>query len=188
MTSPVRVLIADDHALIRAGFRVLLDSHPGIVVIAEAEDGEDAVRLARDLRPDIVLMDVRMPGRDGLWATQQITSDRELAAVKVVVLTTFEVDEHVFGALRAGASGFLSKAIDPDELPRALLKVVAGDALLSPHATRTLMRQFIAQPAVADPARPSLLETSPIANSRWSRSWPAGSPTTRSRTGSTSPR
>ncbi|MFD7834262.1 response regulator [Streptomyces sp. NPDC059761] len=141
----IRVLLADDQALVRAGFRALLDAQPDIEVAGEAADGAEAVRLARGLRPDIALMDIRMPGLDGLAATRTITSDPGLAAVKVVMLTTFELDEYVFEAIRSGASGFLVKDTEPEELLRAVRAVVAGDALLSPGVTRRLIAEFAAR-------------------------------------------
>ncbi|MFE6834267.1 response regulator [Streptomyces sp. NPDC057705] len=148
----IRVLLADDQLLVRAGFRALLDAQPDIEVVGEAADGAEAVRLVRDLRPDVVLMDIRMPVLDGLEATRRITGDGQPAAVKVVMLTTFELDEYVFEAIRSGASGFLVKDTEPEELLRAVRAVVAGDALLSPGVTRRLIAEFAArskQPAAA---------------------------------------
>ena len=142
----IRVLLADDQALIRAGFAALVGSADDMDVVGEAVDGEDALRQARELRPDVVLMDIRMPGTDGISATQLITNEAELAAVKVLVLTTFEADDHVLAALRAGASGFLGKGVEPTELLDAIRVVADGDALLSPRATRGLIERFLAQP------------------------------------------
>ncbi|MGZ9928988.1 response regulator [Streptomyces sp. NC-S4] len=141
----IRVLLADDQLLVRAGFRALLDAQPDIEVAGEAADGEEAVRLVRELRPDVVLMDIRMPVLDGLAATRRIGEDGSLAAVRVVMLTTFELDEYVFEAIRAGASGFLVKDTEPEELLRAVRAVVAGDALLSPGVTRRLIAEFAAR-------------------------------------------
>lgn len=141
----IRVLLADDQLLVRAGFRALLDAQPDIEVAGEAGNGAEAVRQARDLRPDVVLMDIRMPGLDGLAATREITGDDALATVRVVMLTTFELDEYVFEAIRSGASGFLVKDTEPEELLRAVRAVVGGDALLSPGVTRRLIAEFAAR-------------------------------------------
>jgi DNA-binding NarL/FixJ family response regulator len=148
------VLIADDQALVRAGFRALLDAQPDIDVVAEANDGVEAVELARRTRPDIVLMDIRMPRMDGLEATRRISGEPALATTRIVVLTTFELDEYVFGALRAGASGFLLKDIDPGDLLTAVRVAANGEALLAPRLTRRLIEAFVEQgralPAVAE--------------------------------------
>ncbi len=148
----IRVVLADDQALVRAGFRALLDGEDDMQVVAEAADGEEAVALAREHRPDVVLMDVRMPRTDGLRATARLTGDPTLAGTRVIVLTTFELDEYVFGALRAGASGFLLKDMEPAELLDAVRIVAAGDALLAPRHTRRLIEAFVAQagPAPGD--------------------------------------
>jgi DNA-binding NarL/FixJ family response regulator len=148
----IRVLLADDQILVRAGFRALLDAQSDIEVVGEAADGEQALRQVRELAPDAVLMDIRMPLMDGLAATRQITADPALEKVKVVILTTFELDEYVFEAIRAGASGFLVKDTEPEELLRAVRAVVDGDALLSPGVTRRLIAEFAArskEPATA---------------------------------------
>ncbi len=142
----IRVVLADDQALVRAGFRALLAAEPGVTVVGEAGDGAAAVALARQEVPDVVLMDIRMPGTDGLAATRAITGDGRLAAVKVVILTTVELDEYVFEAIRAGASGFLVKDTEPADLLRAVHAVAAGEALLSPSVTRRLIEHFAAQP------------------------------------------
>ncbi len=149
----IRVLVADDQALVRAGFVALLDAQDGIAVIAEADTGTAALAAARELRPDVVLMDIRMPEMDGLAATRAIAADPVLAEVRVVVLTTFELDEYVFEAMRAGASGFLVKHTEPAELVRAVRVVAEGDALLSPSVTRRLVSEFAAR--TKQPAGPS---------------------------------
>jgi DNA-binding NarL/FixJ family response regulator len=138
----IRVVLADDQALVRGGFRALLDAQDEIEVVGEAADGDEAVAVTRRERPDVVLMDIRMPGADGLAATRAIDADPTLDAVRVVILTTFELDEYVFEALRAGASGFLVKDTEPTELLRAVRAVAAGDALLSPSVTRRLIEAF----------------------------------------------
>ncbi|MGW5862648.1 response regulator transcription factor [Streptomyces sp. NPDC055239] len=141
----IRVLLADDQALLRSAFKVLVNSEPDMEVVAEASDGAEAVELARTRAADVVLMDIRMPGMDGLAATRLISADPALAHVRVVMLTTFEVDEYVVQSLRAGASGFLGKGAEPDELLGAIRIVAAGDALLSPVATKGLIAKFLAQ-------------------------------------------
>jgi len=141
----IRVLLADDQALVRAGFRALLDAQPDIDVVGEAGDGAAAVALAVELTPDVVLMDIRMPGTDGLAATRQIAADPRLASVHVVILTTFELDEYVFEALRTGASGFLVKDTEPADLINGVRAVARGDALLSPGVTRRLIAEFAAR-------------------------------------------
>ena len=138
----IRVALADDQALVRAGFRALLAAEDDIDVVGEASDGDEAVRVARRTGPDVVLMDIRMPGMDGLEATRIICGDERLAGVRVVILTTFELDEYVFEALRIGASGFLVKDTDPAELVQAVRAVARGDALLSPGVTRRLVSEF----------------------------------------------
>ncbi|MFI1352282.1 response regulator [Streptomyces sp. NPDC020898] len=158
----IRVLLADDQALLRSAFRVLVDSEPDMEVVGEASDGAEAVRLAREQRVDVVLMDIRMPGTDGLAATRLISADPGLAHVRVVMLTTFEVDEYVVQSLRAGASGFLGKGSEPDELLNAIRVAAGGEALLSPAATKGLIAKFLAQGDVLDedrdPARAERLE------------------------------
>ncbi|WP_432103065.1 response regulator [Streptomyces sp. bgisy091] len=143
--TPIKVLLADDQALLRSAFRVLVDSEPDMRVVGEAADGAQAVALARTTGADVVLMDIRMPGTDGLTATRMISADPGLADVRIVMLTTFEVDEYVVQALRAGASGFLGKGAEPDELLNAIRVAAAGEALLSPAATKGLIATFLAQ-------------------------------------------
>ena len=142
----IRVLLADDQALIRSGIRALLDAEDDIEVIAEAADGKQAVALAAQHRPDIALVDIQMPVVDGIEATRQIVTDERLAEVRVVILTNFGLDEYIFRALRAGASGFLLKDTQPADLLQALRIVMRGDSLLSPAVTRTLISEFVARP------------------------------------------
>ncbi len=150
----ITVLLADDQALVRAGFRALLNAEDDIEVVAEAADGLEAVKSAQQTHPDVVLMDIRMPGVDGLEATRRIAADPALAATRVVILTTFELDEYVFEALRTGASGFLVKDTEPVELLRAVRAVAAGDALLSPSVTRRVIGEFAGGVARGRPATP----------------------------------
>ncbi len=137
----IRVALADDQLLVRAGFRALLDSEEGVEVVGEASTGEELLALVRRVPVDVVLMDIRMPGGDGLWATEQIAADPGLAGVRVVIVTTFELDEYVARAVRAGASGFLVKDTEPVDLIRAVRVVASGDALLSPGVTRRLLER-----------------------------------------------
>jgi DNA-binding NarL/FixJ family response regulator len=153
----IRVLLADDQTLIRRGFRVLVDSAPDLEVVGEAANGREAVELARSCRADVILMDIRMPELDGLAATREIMADDGLAGVRVLILTTFEVDEYVFEALRAGASGFLGKSVEPAELIDAIRTVASGDALLSPKAVKGLIDRFLAQPELDQAAAPAVL-------------------------------
>jgi DNA-binding NarL/FixJ family response regulator len=152
----IRVVLADDQALVRAGFRALLDAQDDIEVVSEAGDGEEAVHLAAELAPDIVLMDIRMPGVDGLTATRRIVADSRSAGVRVVILTTFGLDEYVFDAIRSGASGFLVKDTEPEELVQAVRVVVGGEALLSPSVTKQLIAEFAAR--AKEPQAPDRLD------------------------------
>jgi DNA-binding NarL/FixJ family response regulator len=149
----IGVLLADDQALVRAGFRALLGPQADMEVVGEAEDGAAAVRLARETRPDVVLMDIRMPGHDGLAATRDIVADPRLSGVRVIVLTTFTEDSYVFEAVRNGASGFLVKDIEPSELVHAIRVVHRGDALLAPAVTRTLIEEFATRSRSVRPDR-----------------------------------
>jgi len=150
----IRVALADDHQLVRAGFRALLDSEPDIEVVAEASGGEALLRTLRETSVDVALIDIRMPDGDGLWTTEQIAGDPALAGVRVVIVTTFELDEYVARAIRAGASGFLVKDAEPVDLIRAVRVVAGGDALLSPGVTRRLLeRAAVGMRDAADPAR-----------------------------------
>lgn len=147
----IRVLVADDQSLIRAGFATLVGSAPDLEVVGLAVDGADAVGQARSMSPDVILMDIRMPGTDGLTATELITADPALREVKVLVLTTFEADEYVVAALRAGASGFLGKGVEPDVLIAAIRVVASGESLLSPRATSALIGRFLSRPSDGAP-------------------------------------
>jgi DNA-binding NarL/FixJ family response regulator len=149
----IRVAIADDQPLVRAGFATLIGHTTDLELVGEATDGTEAVALARRSRPEVLLMDIRMPGLDGLEATRRITGDPDLTAVRILVLTTFDLDDYVYGALRAGASGFLLKDARPEDLLRAVRVVAAGEALLDPGVTRRLIERFAAQrpPATGPP-------------------------------------
>ncbi len=144
----ISVAVADDQALVRVGFCGIINATPGFTVVGEASNGAEAVAVARSAKPDVVLMDVRMPVLDGIEATRQVTGHHESAGVRVIILTTFDLDEYVFGALRAGASGFLLKDTLPEELVTAIRVVAAGDALLAPSVTRRLIREFARIPAL----------------------------------------
>jgi len=150
----LRVLVADDQALVRAGFRGIVAATPGFCVVGEAGTGQEAVEQARRHHPDVVLMDVRMPVMDGIEATRQITKSAGTSAVRVLILTTFDLDEYVYSALRAGASGFLLKSISPAELITAIRVIAAGDALLAPSVTRRLVEEFARRPPAAPAAQP----------------------------------
>jgi DNA-binding NarL/FixJ family response regulator len=156
--SPVRVLIADDHALIRHAFRSILDAEDDFELTEEATNGREAVTIATTDQPDVVLMDIRMPVLDGIEATRLITTDPRLTQTKVIVLTTFDLDEYVFGAIRAGASAFLLKGVEPTQLIDAVRIVAGGDALLEPGATRRLIEAYVKSPADAHPEAVALPE------------------------------
>ena len=152
----VRVVVVDDQALVRAGFRVLVDSAPDLEVVGEAADGTQAVDVVVRERPDVVLMDVRMPGVDGVEATRRITAHHATAAVRVLILTTFDLDDYVYAALRAGASGFLLKDTPPADLLNAIRVLAAGEALLAPSVTRRLIEEFARRPEADRPAPAAL--------------------------------
>ncbi|HLT60664.1 MAG TPA: response regulator transcription factor [Microlunatus sp.] len=154
-TEPIRVVIADDHGAIRAGLAMILSAAPDISVVGEAADGDAAIRQARALRPDLVLMDVRMPGTDGIEATRTIVTDR---LAQVLVLTTFDLDDYVFGALRAGAAGFLLKSVEPTALIDAVRRVAAGDGVLAPEVTRRILAEFTRTPEPEPAEVPGLAE------------------------------
>jgi DNA-binding NarL/FixJ family response regulator len=157
----IEIVLADDQTLVRAGFRALLDAEDDMTVVGEAADGEAAIEIVRRRRPDVVLMDVRMPRTDGLTATGRITAEPALAGTRVIVLTTFELDEYVFGALHAGAAGFLLKDMEPAEVVEAVRIVAAGDALLAPRLTRRLIEAFVAGAGGPDPDTSPLEELTP---------------------------
>jgi DNA-binding NarL/FixJ family response regulator len=154
----IRVVIADDQALVRGGFRVMVDAAPDMEVLAEAANGAEAVQLARHHHPDVVLMDVRMPILDGIEATRAIVTDAGTADTRILMLTTFDLDDYVYGALRAGASGFLLKDTAPEELLAGIRTLAAGDALLAPSITRRLIHEFAQRPEHADRPSPALLD------------------------------
>jgi DNA-binding NarL/FixJ family response regulator len=155
----IRVVIADDQALVRGGFAVMVRAAPGMAVAGEAADGAQAISLAREHHPDVILMDVRMPLVDGIEATRAITSDPDTAQARVLILTTFDLDDYVYRALRAGASGFLLKDTAPEDMLAAIRTLAAGDALLAPSITRRLIREFAARPEPEQRPEPELLES-----------------------------
>lgn len=156
----IRVLVVDDQALVRAGFRMILEAEPDVVVSGEAADGEEALAMAADNRPDVVLMDVRMPGMDGIEATRRLLSDPSGPPVRVIMLTTFDMDEYVYDALRAGASGFLLKDVPPEQLVDGIRSVVCGDSLLAPAITRRMIEAYLERPP-SRPAPPALAALTP---------------------------
>jgi DNA-binding NarL/FixJ family response regulator len=156
-TRPIKVVVADDQELVRSGFSMILDTNDDIEVVGEADDGDTAIEVVRRTRPDVVLMDVRMPRLNGIEATRRLAGPDVAEPVKIVILTTFDLDEYVFDALRAGASGFLLKDVRREDLVQAVRVVAGGDALLAPSITRRLIQDFTARPSVATPADASLL-------------------------------
>jgi DNA-binding NarL/FixJ family response regulator len=152
----IRVLLVDDQELVRTGFRMILDAEPDIEVVGEADDGAAAVTAAQGLRPDVVLMDIRMPGVDGIEATRRLCGGSAAGCPRVLILTTFDIDEYVYDALRAGASGFLLKDTPADDLVDGIRGVAAGDALLAPSVTRRLIAEFTARPGTDSVASPTL--------------------------------
>jgi len=170
----IRILLVDDEALVRSGFRLILESEPDLVVVGEAADGADALTAAAVHRPDVVLMDIRMPRLDGVAATRQLTAD----GYKVLILTTFDLDEYLFSAVKAGASGFLLKAVPPDDLVAAIRAVARGDALVEPRMTRRLLEEFARGPAVGGGQRPgsTSTSTSPALGAQASGPGPAAPP------------
>ncbi|PAZ16690.1 DNA-binding response regulator [Streptomyces sp. SA15] len=148
----IKVVLADDQRLVRAGFRSILEDEDDLEVVGEAGDGQQALAVCRDLRPDVVLMDIRMPGVDGLQAARDIAADPRLDGVKVVILTTFDLDDYVYGALRAGATGFLVKDTEPEELVHAVRVAARGDALISPSVTRRLIAEFAGRVRAPEPS------------------------------------
>ena len=171
MEERVRVLVADDQDLVRSGFKLILMSYDGIDVVGEARDGHEAVELASRLHPDVVLMDIRMPRMNGIEATRAIRDDAALENVHVLILTTFDLDEYVYDALAAGASGFLLKDAEPDEIASAVRVVAQGDALIEPSITRRLIETFVAARPASQPLRPvyALLPTASARSSPWLR-------------------
>jgi len=160
MSDPaLRVLIADDQLLVRAGFRMILATQPGLDVVGEAGTGDEAIGLARTTRPDVILMDIRMPGTDGIQATRRILAAAGQDAPRVLILTTFDLDEYVYDALRAGASGFLLKDVPPEHLAAGIRLVCNGEALLAPSITRRLIEEFTSSERLAKPAPPAALRT-----------------------------
>ena len=181
----IRVAIADDQPLVRAGFATMVSYAEDLELVGEADNGNDAVTVAKQARPDVFLMDIRMPGVDGLEATRRITSDPDLTGTRIIMLTTFDLDDYVHQALRNGASGFLLKDARPEDILNAVRIVAAGEALLAPSVTRRLIERFTTTPPPPTARRPSS-PSSPNANPKSSSSSPKGCPTPRSPTTSTS--